>query len=216
VLVVFDLDGTLIDSRVDLAQSANALIIERGGEPLPVERITGMVGEGAKLLVQRALTAAGLAPDVDTALPRFLDLYDERLLAHTELYPGTREMLDAVAGNARLAVLTNKPRHHTERILDGLSIRSHFAAVIGGDSPLGRKPDPAGLQHLVRQAQVSESDTVLVGDSAIDLRTARAAGIRICLVRFGFGFTHAEPELTGAELIADAPRDIPRLLQLGH
>src|SRR3954465_9665337 len=175
-----------------------------------------MVGEGAKLLVERALTAAGLAPDVDTALPRFLDLYDERLLAHTDVYPGTREMLDAVARDARLALLTNKPQHHTERILEGLSVRPRLGAVLGGGSRLGRKADPSGLRHLMHQAQVRETDTVLVGDSAIDLRTARAAGIRLCLVRFGFGFTYAEPELTGAELIADAPRDIPRLLQLAH
>ena len=90
-LIVFDLDGTLIDSRRDLADAANALIVERGGRPLAVEAITAMVGEGAPLLVRRALTAAGLDPDADGTLPRFLELYDERLLAHTRLYDGTRE-----------------------------------------------------------------------------------------------------------------------------
>ena len=102
-LVVFDLDGTLIDSRRDLADSANALIAERGGRTLAVDTIAGMVGDGAALLVTRALTAAGLEPDVETALPRFLALYDDRLLAHTGLYHGTREALASMARHAVLA-----------------------------------------------------------------------------------------------------------------
>ena len=212
MLIVFDLDGTLIDSRVDLAESANALIAERGGAPLPVERITAMVGEGAKLLVQRALTAAGLEPDVETALPRFLDFYDQRLLVHTSLYPGTREMLDEVRAHARLAILTNKPQHHTERILEGLSIAPLFDFVIGGDSPFGRKPDPGGLRHLMSATGSAPGDTTLVGDSFIDLRTARAAGVRICLVRFGFGFPGASSELTPDDRVAADPADIPKLI----
>lgn len=211
-LVVFDLDGTLIDSRQDLADSANALIAERGGTPLPVDRVTAMVGEGAALLVRRALGAAGLEPDVDTALPRFLELYDERLLVHTALYPGTRDMLDAVRARATLAVLTNKPQHHTERVLDGLELSSYFQSIVGGDTLFGRKPDPAGLRHVIATAGATASSTVLVGDSAIDLRTARAAGVRICLVRYGFGFPLAVPELAGDESIADTPEDIPRLI----
>jgi len=212
LLVVFDLDGTLIDSRIDLAESANALIAERGGAPLPVERITAMVGEGAKLLVQRALTAAGLEPDVETGLPRFLDLYDRRLLVHTFLYPGTREMLDEVHAHATLAILTNKPRHHTERILEGLSIAPLFDHVIGGDSPFGRKPDSGGLRHLMAATASAPADTILVGDSFVDLRTARAAGVRICLVRFGFGFPGASTELTADDIVASTPADIPKLI----
>src|SRR6187401_2758218 len=110
-LIVFDLDGTLIDSRHDLADAANALIVERGGSPLPVDAITAMVGEGAALLVRRALKAAGTDLDVARDLPRFLELYDERLLAHTRLYDGTREALEALASRVPLAVLTNKPQH---------------------------------------------------------------------------------------------------------
>lgn len=214
MLIVFDLDGTLIDSRLDLAESANRLIVERGGAPLPVARITAMVGEGAKLLVQRALTAAGLEPDVETALPRFLDLYDERLLVHTAMYPGTQEMLESVRSRARLAVLTNKPQHHTDRILDGLSISRFFDRVVGGDSPFGRKPDPAGLRDLMSSARSTTADTVLVGDSVIDLRTARAAEVRLCLVRYGFGFPGAARELLEADLVADAPPDVPKLIGL--
>ena len=211
-LVVFDLDGTLIDSRRDLADAANALIIEGGGQPLPVDAITAMVGEGAPLLVRRALKAAGLDIDIRIALPRFLELYDERLLVHTRLYDGTREALEALAARATLAILTNKPQRPTERILEGLSIAPFFRWTIGGDSAYGRKPDPAGLHHLVSAASADLASTVMVGDSAIDLRTARAAGTRICLVRYGFGFGTAAAELQGDEIIADRPDLLPTLL----
>jgi phosphoglycolate phosphatase len=211
--LVFDLDGTLIDSRHDLADAANALIVEHGGQPLPVDAITAMVGEGAPLLVRRALKAAGVDVDLRTALPRFLELYDERLLVHTRLYEGTRETLDELASDATLAVLTNKPQHHTERILDGLAIARLFRWVIGGDTTHGRKPEPTGLNHLVTLANTRPSDTIMVGDSAIDLRTARAAGTRLCLVRYGFGFDSTAPELRGDEIIAAKPSDLPTLLR---
>lgn len=213
-LIVFDLDGTLIDSRRDLANAANALILERGGRQLPEDAIVGMVGEGAALLVQRALTGAGLPPDLDTALPRFLELYDQRLLDHTTLYPGTGEMLDALAAQATLAVLTNKPQRPTDRILDALAIAGYFQTVTGGDTPLGRKPDPAGLRAIVSRAGAEASKTVLVGDSAIDLRTARAAGTKICLVSYGFGFPLAAAERSGDEPVAASPAGVTAIL--GH
>jgi phosphoglycolate phosphatase len=212
-LVVFDFDGTLIDSRRDLADAANALILERGGVPQPVEAISAMVGEGAPLLVRRALSAAGLDPDAADALPRFLELYDERLLDHTRLYEGTRETLERIARAAALAVLTNKPQRPTERILDGLGIASLFDQVIGGDTALPRKPHPGGLNHLMARAGAAPAETLMVGDSAIDLRTARAAGTRICLVRYGFGFRFAATELEGDELLAGSPAELTDLLR---
>ena len=203
--VVFDLDGTLIDSRRDLADAANALIVERGGAPLEVDRIASMVGEGAAKLVMRAMKAANLTrDDLDAALARFLELYDERLLAHTRLYDGTRDMLEALRARATLAVLTNKPQRPTERILDGLGIAPFFTHVVGGDTAHGRKPDPAGLRYLMSAVGAAVDGTTMIGDSAIDLRTARAAGVRCCLVRYGFGFPTAAQELTGDELIADS------------
>jgi phosphoglycolate phosphatase len=211
-LVVFDLDGTLIDSRRDLADSANTLIVESGGQPLPLDAITGMVGEGAPLLVRRALAAAGVTPDLHAALRRFLELYDERLLVHTTLYDGTREALEALAARTHLAILTNKPQRPTERILAGLGIAPFFRWVVGGDTSHGRKPDPSGLNYLMGAAAIGPDDTVMVGDSAIDLRTARAAGTRICLVRYGFGFHIAATELQGDELIADSPSQLPTIL----
>ena len=210
-VIVFDLDGTLIDSRRDLADSANALIEERGGTPLAVGTITNMVGEGAAVLVRRALTAAGLDADDPSAVPRFLELYDERLLVHTRPYDGIVPALETLGRRATLAILTNKPQHHSDAVLRGLGLTDRFAWVIGGDTPLGRKPAPAGLLELARRARVDVRDLLLVGDSAIDLRTARAAGSRVCIVRYGFGFRFAQPELRGDDIIADSPADLERL-----
>ena len=211
-LVVFDLDGTLIDSRRDLADAANALIVEHGGSPLAVDAIAGMVGEGAALLVRRALSAAGVRLDVERDLRRFLELYDGGLLAHTALYGGTREMLEALMARAPLAVLTNKPQHHTDAILRGLDVARCFRWVIGGDSAHGRKPDPAGLRHLISAAGSGPDETVMVGDSAIDLKTARAARARICLARYGFGYRTVEGRLDGTEWLIDRPCDLISLV----
>jgi len=171
-----------------------------------------MVGEGAALLVRRALKAAGTDLLIERDLPRFLELYDDRLLAHTRLYAGTSEMLASLGARATLAVLTNKPQRPTARILDGLGIASAFAHVVGGDTPQGRKPDPAGLNHLMAVCGATAAGTIMIGDSAIDLRTARAAGVRCCLVRYGFGFPTAAAEITGDELIADSAGELASIL----
>jgi phosphoglycolate phosphatase len=211
-LLVFDLDGTLIDSRRDLADAANALIVERGGRPLAVDAIAAMVGEGAAMLIRRALRAAGTDLDVQRDLKRFLELYDERLLEHTRLYDGTREMLETVSGSRPLALLTNKPQRPTERILEGLGIASFFKWVIGGDTPHGRKPDPAGLASLIAAAGTTAGETLMVGDSAIDLKTARAGGVRLCLVRYGFGFPTTNGLVQPDDRLVDAPSTLAQLV----
>ena len=211
-LIVFDLDGTLIDSRQDIADTTNALLVELGAEPLPANAVAAMVGEGAAVLVRRALVRSGLRPDLRQALARFLELYDERLLVHTRPYAGVREALEALQPQRALAVLTNKPGRHTTRILEELDLARYFGQVIGGDSPLGRKPDPAGLRQLVTAAGATPEATVLVGDSPIDLETARRAGTRACLARYGFGFTFRPDDFRGDELFVDRPSDLPSTL----
>ena len=186
-LIAFDLDGTLVDSRRDLAESANQLIEELGGQILTEEQIGGMVGEGAALLVRRALQASGRGERAH-ALERFLEIYDQRLLNHTRVYDGIADVVRQARGQARLTVLTNKPTKPTERILAALGLRDAFDEVIGGDGPYRRKPDPAGLRAMMTAADTSPEDTLLVGDSAIDLETARRAEARCCLVSYGFGF----------------------------
>ncbi len=201
-LIVFDLDGTLVDSRRDLADSANQLIEERGGSRLSEDAIGRMVGEGAAVLVRRALVAAGL-PDTPAALPRFLEIYDSRLLDNTRLYEGVEPVIRAARIGGRVAVLTNKPVRPSRRILDALGVGALFEDVVGGDGPLPRKPDPAGLEELMRRAGVSPGATLMVGDSVIDHETARRAGVRCCLAAYGFGYEMFPAErLTGEEWIA--------------
>jgi phosphoglycolate phosphatase len=209
-LVVFDLDGTLVDSHRDLADSANAMLMELGAEPIPADEITAMVGDGAAMLVRRVLKRGGLgAADVRDALERFLARYDERLLATTRPYDGMVETLEALSSQGRrLAVLTNKPHRATLRILEGLALAGLFTDVIGGDTAYGRKPDPAGLLALVANAGVPPANTVFVGDSAVDLATARAARTAICLARYGFGFRFKDGDFDGAEMFIDAPGDL--------
>jgi phosphoglycolate phosphatase len=172
-----------------------------------------MVGEGAALLVRRTLTAAGLDPESPGALPRFLELYDDRLLAHTQLYDGTRDAIETLAADAPLAVLTNKPARATRAILDGLGVARWFKWILGGDGPLPRKPHPAALQELMRRAATAPAQTVMIGDSAIDLATARAARTRICMVRYGFGFTLSEHDLGPDDMLVDRPAELVPLLR---
>ncbi len=215
-LLVFDLDGTLIDSRRDLADATNALLADLGAAPLPIESVTAMVGEGAAVLVRRALTAAGLDPATPGALDRFLAAYDQRLLVHTRPYPGIADALDTLRTDATLAVLTNKPTHPTSTILTALALAPYFAQVIGGDTPYGRKPDPAGLLHIVRAVGASPESTMLVGDSRIDRETAQRAGTPVCLARYGFGFSFAPESLSADDLIADSPAALVELLGRRH
>jgi phosphoglycolate phosphatase len=212
-LIVFDLDGTLIDSRRDLANATNALLVECGAAPLSEERIGSMVGDGAATLVARAFAAVNIDRPPD-ALDRFLRIYGDHLLDYTRPYPGIPEALDHLRSRSQLAVLTNKPLASTRRILDGLSLASYFppGAVVGGDGPFPRKPDPAALCHLAAQADVPLRDTLLVGDSAIDWRTARAAGAAACLVRYGFGFDAVPLDQFRAEdRVISAPNELMSL-----
>lgn len=205
-LVVFDLDGTLVESKRDLADAINDLLAELGSPPLAEDSVALMVGDGARQLVRRALAATGLDVETPGALERFLRLYDERLLRHTRPYAGTQEMLARCAGRARLAVLTNKPTSATLRILRGLGLRDFFDGIIGGDTRFGRKPDPAGLQALVADAGTRAADTLLVGDSHVDVATARRARTRLCLARFGFGPVPANVEPT--DFAIDTPAEL--------
>ncbi len=214
-LLVFDLDGTLVDSREDLAEATNRLIVEYGGHPLHQDAIVGMVGEGVEKLVTRAFAAAQLQQPLPAgALARFLELYAEGLLVHTRAYPGVAEALQTLSHVASLAVLTNKPREMSEEILQGLGLLPFFGQILGGDGPHARKPQPDGLRCLMEDFEVERADTLLVGDSVIDLRTARAAGTCIALARYGFGFRAVSAaDLHGDEFIIDRPGELVDVLQ---
>lgn len=212
-LVVFDLDGTLIDSLGDLADAVNRLVAGLGGPPLSEDAIGRMIGEGALLLVSRAFAAAGIAADPREALPRFAEIYESLLPGRTVPYDGVPTMLEEAARRARLAVVTNKPTAATHQILSLLDLDRHFETVIGGDGEWPRKPDPAALRHLIGRAGLGPNRVVMVGDSVIDLRTGQAAGVRTCLVRYGFGRHSIEPaDLRGDEWFIEHPAEFDRVL----
>jgi phosphoglycolate phosphatase len=171
-----------------------------------------MVGDGARQLVERALEAAGVSTDVPAALARFLGIYSERLFVHTRPYPGLSDAVRALSQEARLAVLTNKPEGLTRRLLEGFGLSDSFQSVIGGDSAFPRKPDPAGLLHLIREAGVTAEATIMVGDSMIDVETARAAGAVACVAMYGFGHLRRAIVLRGDELIATRAADVHAVL----
>lgn len=185
-LLIFDLDGTLIDSKLDLAHAVNATRAHLGKSPLAHELIFSYVGNGAPMLIRRAFPDAS-EEQLATALQHFLDYYREHMLDYTVLYPGVRETLAKLDnGNRRLAVLTNKPVRISAAILDGLDVGKHFFRVYGGNSFEQKKPNPIGIETLLREAGARKECTVMVGDSAVDVQTARNAGISCCGVTYGF------------------------------
>jgi phosphoglycolate phosphatase len=203
-----------VDSRRDLAESANTVLVGYGCPPLSEAAIGRMVGDGAAALVHRAFHASGCLQPAD-ALDRFLAIYSDRLLRFTRPYDGIPEVLAALAPRATLAVLTNKPLRATRQILDGLDLARYFdpARVYGGDGPDPRKPDPSGLRRLAHDSGIAPEATTLVGDSPIDLRTARAAGMRVCLASYGFGFEGvATQELGLHDVVVKSPIELLTVL----
>jgi phosphoglycolate phosphatase len=229
-LIVFDLDGTLVDSRRDLAESVNQLIREYGGRQLDEDVVGRLVGEGVRRWVPRALEAAGISSFPLDAIDRFISIYQIRLLNHTRAYDGIPEMLAHAAAVAELAVLTNKLRPATVKLLEGLGLARFFTRIGGAEGPYPPKPAPQGLQALMTGVGVTPTETLLVGDSPIDLQTARNAGVPICLARYGYGFVDMSPEISlgtlsalsergvalggvsGAEIFIDRPEDLLAIL----
>ncbi len=187
--LLFDLDGTLVDSRADLCTAVNLMLEDLGLGPLAGEQVVSLVGEGAARLVGRALLAAGGREPSDEKLRDGLGLfkgrYREHLLDATRPYEGVTEALEHFARLPK-AVVTNKPLELTEGILDGLGLRTFFAAVLGGDSLPERKPSPAPLFEAARLCGVAPGECLMVGDSWVDIAAGRAAGIMTCGFAGGF------------------------------
>lgn len=211
-LLVLDLDGTLVDSSRDIAAALDAALqrLVPGTAPIPLERVLDFVGEGARLLIERSLAHASLALPVDEVLAVYLDCYRERLLDTTRLYPGMAEALAALgpAGPA-LAVLTNKPGDLSRTILEGLGVADRFARILGAGDVPARKPDPAGLLALLEELGIPAAEAWMVGDSATDVHTGRAAGVRVAGV--AWGFHPAGLRAAGPDRILDDPLGLVRL-----
>lgn len=215
-LAIFDLDGTLIDSRLDLVHSVNAALRHIGRPALPDHVIASYVGDGAPILIQRALGGEA----VDEALIRkglefFLSYYREHKLDHTTLYPGIVEALTRIQRSAngaprRLAVLTNKPVRPSQAIVDALGLGPFFMQVYGGNSFATKKPDPEGARKLLSESGVHAEQAVIVGDSHTDIETGRNAGIRTVAVTYGF----APHTLADAcpDVMVDSPEELAKVL----
>lgn len=208
-LLIFDLDGTLIDSQLDLANSVNAAREHMSLPHIPIETIASYIGNGAPVLMRRAMGPDASEADVRLSLEYFLGYYREHMLDHTYLYPGVREALDRLREEKlRMAVLTNKPVRFSQGIIDGLGLHEHFFRVYGGNSFEQKKPDPVGVFKLIDEADTRPERTMMAGDSAVDVRTARNANIRACGVTYGFqpeGFETDPPDILvdNMQILAD-------------
>jgi phosphoglycolate phosphatase len=214
-LLIFDLDGTLIDSRIDLANSVNAMLRHFGKSELPNEVIASYIGDGAPMLVRRALGDPDDESYVNSALEFFLIYYRAHKLDYTYVYDGIKESLDAIRnsrnGNPlKMAVLSNKPVFPSRAIVEALGLGAYFFQVYGGNSFHTKKPDPAGVQALLQEAGAQAGETVIVGDSEIDVLTARNAGIYSVGVKYGFA-PHTL-ESAPPDVLIDEPHELAQVL----
>src|SRR4029077_13125699 len=209
-LIIFDLDGTLIDSRLDLVHSVNATLRHFKRPELPGEVIASYVGDGAPVLIRRALGDPKDEDSVKTAVEYFLAYYRVHKLDHTHLYHGISETLAAVrnsnGGRRQMAVLFNKPVHPSRAIVEALGLAEFFVHVYGGNSFATKKPDALGARTLLDQTRTRSEEAVIVGDSSVDVITGRNAGLWTCGVTYGFAphtLCEAPPDV-----VVDTPTEL--------
>ena len=184
--LIFDLDGTLIDSKRDLIRSVNAMLAEMNRETLHEDTISGYIGDGAPQLVARALGNGAAETECEQALKFFLEYYEGHKMDSTCAYPGVPEALEELRGFP-MAILTNKPVRVSVLILEGLGLAKYFRAVYGGNSFGTKKPDPLGARKILEELCVASDEAILIGDSEVDVQTARNAGTLAAAVNYGFG-----------------------------
>jgi phosphoglycolate phosphatase len=214
-LLIFDLDGTLIDSRLDLVHSVNAALRHLGRPELPDDQIAGYVGDGAPTLIRRTLgPEANDEALVRKGLEYFLSYYREHKLDHTRVYDGVREALAVVRDSRngqprKMAVLSNKPVIPSRAIVEALGLGEFFVTVYGGNSFATKKPDPEGAQTIMRETGAAPKETLLIGDSGVDVATGRNAGLWTCGVTYGFAPHTLEQD--PADVSVDTPRELAEL-----
>lgn len=208
--ILFDLDGTLVDSLPDLARALGVLLGEAGAPPLAAEEVRRMVGDGAGPLVARALAARGLPPDADgTRLARFLEIYEAAPALLTRPYPGVRATLKRLRRAGRkLGIVTNKPERATRLLLEELALLPCFESIVGGGTTPWKKPDPRPVRAALEALGAEQA--VFVGDSENDAAAAHAAGLPLVLVRYGYA--RGPVETLGAAALLDAFAELPAAL----
>ncbi len=214
-LVIFDLDGTLIDSELDLATSVNAMLRHYGRKELPIQVIGTYIGDGAPMLIRRALGDPADGEFLQDALNYFLAYYRDHKLDNTYPYKGIEKAVREIGGGERkLAVLTNKPVRASQGILAGLGLAGSFFQVYGGNSFETKKPDPFGANTLMREAGATAEETVMVGDSEVDILTARNAGL--WSVGVTYGFAPQSLQQVPPDVLVDTPAELARALTMSH
>jgi len=211
-LVIFDLDGTLIDSRLDLIHSVNAMLRHLGRPGLPGDVVASYVGDGAPMLVRRALGDPSDEKLLNDALEYFLAYYKKHKLDHTTVYAGIPEALQQIQPNGsqrKMAVLSNKPVNPSRAIVDALGLGRFFTHVYGGNSFETKKPDPLGIRTILKEAGVTPEHALIVGDSSIDVLTGRNAGLATCGVTYGFA-PHTLGEVQ-PDVMVDSPQELGEL-----
>jgi len=206
--IIFDLDGTLVDSARDLRDAVNVLLEEEGLRPIGLAEVKSMIGDGVAKLVERAVSATGGdLSRLPALVARFLQIYEANAACHTEAYPGVAETLAGLRGlGLPLAVVTNKPYAATIDILEALGLRAYFDAVVGGDTLPERKPHPAPILAALKHLSVAPKAALMVGDNYHDVQAARAAGVRAFAVTYGYSHKpHAE---LGADHLIDAMSEL--------
>lgn len=211
--LIFDLDGTLIDSKQDLIRSVNAMLRKMGREKLHEDTISGYIGHGAPKLVARALGNGASEAERDQALKFFLAHYEEHKLDSTRPYAGVAEALEELH-RFPMAVLTNKPVRVSRRIVEGLGLAKYFRAVYGGNSFETKKPEPLGARKILEELGAAAGETMMVGDSEVDVQTARNAGTLAAAVNYGFG--RHDRAAYPADLYLDRLTDLTALLRHHH
>lgn len=210
-LVIFDLDGTLVDSKQDLCNSVNATRTYMGLDMLPDDVVASYVGNGAPVLIKRAMGEGATEAQLEEALAYFLGYYRQHMLDFTRDYPGVRECLSELRNRRfKMAVLTNKPVRFSKEILVGLKLADFFFQVYGGNSFVDKKPHPIGIDTLMEEAGVSRERTWMVGDSSVDVLTARNAQVKSVGVTYGlkpYTLDEAPPDLL-LDSLADLPSHI--------
>src|ERR1700727_1902091 len=209
-LLVFDLDGTLIDSGADLCASVNAMLRNFGRLELPQNVIATYIGDGAARLVSRSLGEPDDPAFLDSALTYFLDYYRVHKLDQTYVYPGVFAALDSLRLERSMAVLTNKPIGPSVAICEALGLSPYFFRIYGGNSFPTKKPDPEGLLALMKEAGVTAQETLMVGDSDVDILTARNAGV--WSIGCSYGLSPHTLETSSPDCLVDSPADWPLAL----
>ena len=210
-IVVCDLDGTLIDSRADLAAAVNKVRAERGLQPISVETATSYVGDGVRKLIERAL--AEIDADIDAAVESMRGHYSRGMLNETSVYPTVFEGLSILSEKGfKLAVATNKPQGACEKILDGLGLAKYFDVILGGSSEYPLKPDPAMLILALETTDSCARCSWMIGDNHTDLAAGRRAEMKTCYAEYGFGSPGDEPFDSSANSFAEFAEELPSLL----